>query len=349
MRKLTINGKYRDSTLLIGECLKNAGNYIPDDRVIIITDTHVDRLYREQFPSGDVITIGTGEGVKNLDTVRDIYNRLVGLHADRSTFVVGIGGGVVCDICGFVASTYMRGLRFACVPTTLLAQVDASVGGKNGVNLEGYKNLIGVFNQPEFVLCDGGLLNTLPEREILCGLAEIVKHAAIADNDLFDYLEKNWENAIQLDEDIIEKLIYDSVIIKSDIVNRDETEKGERRKLNFGHTFGHAIEKCTDCNHGEAISIGMVMACDFSVEKGLLEGASVLRLKRLLEKFELPTSVKVSPDKVHDAIHKDKKRARDMLHFVFLNRIGNAVVNETPIDIIQSYAGSWLQANPIDD
>jgi 3-dehydroquinate synthase len=132
-------------------------------------------------------------------------------------------------------------------------------------------------------------------------------------------------------------------------VNRDETEKGERRKLNFGHTYGHAIEKCTDCNHGEAISIGMVMACDFSVEKGLLEGASVLRLKRLLEKFELPTTINVRPDKVQDAILKDKKRAGDMLHFVFLNRIGNAVVIETPIDIIQSYAGSWLQANPIDD
>ena len=246
MHKLTVTGQVNSSTLLVGERLQNASRYISAKDVVVITDTHVDQLYHEQFPAGEVITIGTGEEVKNLDTVRDIYSRLISLQADRSTFILGIGGGVVCDISGYVASTYMRGLNFGYVPTTLLAQVDASVGGKTGVNLEGYKNLVGVFNQPEFVLCDGRLLETLPQREVLCGMAEIIKHAAIADMDLFEFLEQNYENAIQLDEDIIEKLIYDSVVIKSAIVNRDETEKGERRKLNFGHTFGHAIERCTD-------------------------------------------------------------------------------------------------------
>ena len=349
MRKLMIKGQYRNSLLLIGECLQNIGNYIPDDKIVIITDRNVDQLYREQFPAGDIITIGSGESAKNLDTVRDIYKRLVSMQADRSTFVVGIGGGVVCDICGFVASTYMRGLRFAYVPTTLLAQVDASVGGKNGVNLQGYKNLVGVFNQPEFVLCDAGLLETLPKREILCGMAEIIKHAAIADIELFDYLEINFEKAAQLDDDVIAKLIYDSALIKSAIVNRDETEKGERRKLNFGHTYGHAIETCTDCNHGEAIAIGMAMACDFSAEKGWLSSESSLRFKRLLGKFMLPTAVKVNPDQIQDAIQKDKKRSGDMLYFVFLNQIGHAVVDETSIDVLQSYAVKWVQANPKDD
>ena len=308
MQKLTVQGHRTNSTLLIGERLQNVINYIRAQKVIVITDNNVDNLYRKQFPSEDIISIGSGESIKTLDTARDIYQRLVDMNADRSTFIIGIGGGVVCDICGFVASTYMRGLRFAYIPTTLLAQVDASVGGKNGVNLEGYKNLVGIFNQPEFVLCDGNLLKTLPQREVICGMAEIIKHAAIADIDLFEYLEKNCEKAITLEDDMIDKLIYDSVAIKSDIVNRDETEKGERRKLNFGHTFGHAIEKFTDCNHGEAISIGMVMACDLSVQKGLLTAEAAHRLKRLLQSFKLPTTVKVSPDKVMDAIQKDKKR-----------------------------------------
>jgi 3-dehydroquinate synthase len=349
MHILTVKGQLKSSTLLIGERLQKVSGYIDADQVIIITDENVAHIYREQLPWEDIIAIGTGEGIKNLDTVRDIYHRLVAMNADRSTFIVGIGGGVVCDICGFVASTYMRGLKFAYIPTTLLAQVDASVGGKNGVNLGGYKNLVGIFNQPEFVLCDGRLLKTLPPREVLCGMAEIIKHAAIADIDLFDYLEKNVDRAIHLEEDVIEKLIYDSVVIKSAIVNRDETEKGERRKLNFGHTFGHAIEKCTECNHGEAICIGMVMACDLSVDKGLLTAEAAHRLKGLLQRFKLPTTVKVSPGKVIDAIKKDKKRTGDHVHFVFLNQIGQAVVNETPLGVLQSHVGTWLQANNIDD
>jgi len=190
MQKLTVQGHRTNSTLLIGERLQNVINYIRAQKVIVITDNNVDNLYRKQFPSEDIISIGSGESIKTLDTARDIYQRLVDMNADRSTFIIGIGGGVVCDICGFVASTYMRGLRFAYIPTTLLAQVDASVGGKNGVNLEGYKNLVGIFNQPEFVLCDGNLLKTLPQREVICGMAEIIKHAAIADIDLFDTWKK---------------------------------------------------------------------------------------------------------------------------------------------------------------
>jgi 3-dehydroquinate synthase len=349
MQKLTVRGQVKNSTILIGERLRNAINYIDAQRVIVITDSNVDHLYRDQFPLEDIITIGTGENIKNLDTVREIYNRLVEMQADRSTFILGIGGGVACDICGFAASTYMRGLRFAYVPTTLLAQVDASVGGKNGVNLEGYKNLVGIFNQPEFVLCDGSLLKTLPQREVICGIAEIIKHAAIADIDLFEYLELNYEKAITLEGDMMDKLIFDSVVIKSDIVNRDETEQGERRKLNFGHTFGHAIEKITDFNHGEAVSIGMVMACDMAVQKGLVPAEAAHRLKRLLQRFKLPTTVKVNPDRVIDAIQKDKKRTGDNVHFVFLNSIGKAVVNETSIDSLRDHARTWLQSINQDD
>jgi 3-dehydroquinate synthase len=343
MRKLTIEGQLKTSTLLIGERLQNAGSYIPGDRLIVITDTVVQELYQNQFPPGEVITIGTGEGIKNLDTVRDIYHRLVDLKADRATFILGIGGGVVCDICGFVASTYMRGLRVAYIPTTLLAQVDASVGGKNGVNLGGYKNLVGVFNQPEFVLCDGRLLKTLPQREILCGMAETIKQAAVADIELLNYLEQNCGRIMKLDDDVIEKMVYDSVVIKSAIVNRDETERGERRKLNFGHTFGHAIEKCSEYNHGEAVAVGMVIAAALSVEKGLLSTPDALRLKEMLQKFNLPTKANVQPDALLDAIERDKKRAGDTLHFIYLKGLGDAIAEEIALSELKDIAGNCMQ------
>jgi 3-dehydroquinate synthase len=345
MRKLTIKGQLKTSTLLIGERLQNAGSYIPGDKLIVITDTIVRDLYQKQFPPGEVITIGTGESVKSLDTVRDIYHRLVDLKAHRSTFIIGICGGVVCDICGFAASTYMRGLKVAYIPTTLLAQVDASVGGKNGVNLGGYKNLVGVFNQPEFVLCDGRLLKTLPQREVRCGMAEIIKQAAVADINLFNYLEQNCDRAMNLDNDVIEKLIYDSVVIKSAIVNRDETERGERRKLNFGHTFGHAIERCTEFNHGEAVAVGMVIAAALSVEKGVLSKTDALRLKEMLEKFNLPTQANVSADEILDAIETDKKREGHNLHFVFLKRLGGAIVDEVSLNDLTDAAGKLLPAS----
>ena len=170
MKLIEIHGNRGDSAILIGERLQALGEYVPEDgQVIIITDTNVRHYYSKDFPSEGVIEIGTGENIKSLDTVQDIYGNLLKLEADRSSFIVGIGGGIVCDITGFVASTYMRGVRFGFVPTTLLSQVDASVGGKNGVNVGGYKNMAGVFNQPEFVICDLNLLRTLPEKEVLSG------------------------------------------------------------------------------------------------------------------------------------------------------------------------------------
>ena len=249
MKTFEIHGSTGDSFIHVGEILQNLGNYIPQENIVVITDKNVKQFYENEFPPNPAITIDIGEKIKNLDTVRDIYEKLVAVGADRSTFIVGIGGGIVCDIAGFVASTYLRGVRFGFVSSTLLSQVDASVGGKNGVNFKDYKNMIGVFNQPEFVICDLNLLNTLPEKEVLCGLAEIVKHAVIGDRHLFAYLEAHHQEALALDNDVIEKLVYDSIIIKSDIVNQDELEKGERRKLNFGHTFGHAFEKTTGVPH----------------------------------------------------------------------------------------------------
>jgi len=336
VKNVLIRGASGNSTLLIGERIQNLKKYIPAGKVVVITDTNVHRLYQKNFPSCNVITIGTGEKIKNLDTVQYIYDKLMGLEVERSSFIVGIGGGIVCDITGFVASTYLRGLRFGFVSTTLLSQVDASVGGKNGVNFGGYKNIIGVFNQPELVICDLNLLGTLPGKEILCGLAEIVKHAVIGDADLFGYLEKNYKNAFSLDPPVIEKLVYDSVKIKSTIVNRDEKEKGDRRKLNFGHTIGHAIEKTTGIPHGEAISAGMVVATAIAVKRNLLSSEDAIRIKQLLKNLRLPTEIPTDSERLFDALKKDKKREGDDIHFVLPNGIGNAIVKQISIKEIEN-------------
>jgi 3-dehydroquinate synthase len=337
MKSIKIYGTAGPSEILINERLDNLKNYLPVKKPIIITDKNVKALYGSHFPECRLITINTGEEIKTLETVKYIYQELTGLDADRSSFIVGIGGGIVCDIAGFVGSTYMRGLRFGFVSTTLLSQVDASVGGKNGVNLDGFKNMIGVFNQPEFVICDLNLLKTLPKKEILCGFAEIVKHAAIADHNMFRFLEEHYEQALSLEIKIIEKLVYDSVIIKSEIVNRDEKEKGERIKLNFGHTFGHAIEKITTLAHGLAVGAGMLAASALSVKKGLLSETEDQRLGKLLKNLGFPVQPKPGRKKISQALKKDKKRRHDLINFVLLSKIGNAVIKEISIQELSEF------------
>jgi 3-dehydroquinate synthase len=335
MKTITINAASGPSRILIGERLENLQQHIPVARPIILTDLNVGKLYPLDSVAAEVITIGTGEEIKTLDTVQEIYARLLSIQADRSSFIVGIGGGIVCDIAGFVASPFLRGVRFGFVATTLLAQVDASVGGKNGVNFQGYKNIVGLFHQPEFVICDPELLQTLPQKEIACGLAEIVKHAAIADADLFAYLEQNHTDVLALDSQAIEKLVLASVTLKSSVVSRDETEKGERRKLNFGHTFGHAIEKVTGISHGEAVSRGMAIAAALSVKKGLLTENEDKRLRALLNTLKLPTYFGFESKAVVNAIKKDKKREGRRIHFVLLNGIGSATVEKITLEELE--------------
>ena len=335
MKTIRIKGGTGDTAVLVGESIDSLHRYAPIENTIVITDTRIAEIYGKRFPPCNVVRIGTGERIKCLETVANIYRQLLAFGADRSTFLVGIGGGIVCDITGFVASTFMRGLRFGYVATTLLSQVDASVGGKNGFNFQGYKNIVGVFNQPEFVICDLSLLRTLPEKEISCGFAEIVKHGAIADAKMFAYLEANAARALSLDFSVIEKLVYESVKIKAAVVNRDELEKGERRKLNFGHTFGHAIEKTVGISHGEAVSVGMMIAAAVSEEEGLLKSADTNRLQRLLQDLALPTQVAVDTDRVWDALQKDKKREGNAIHFVLLEQIGRAAVRRLSMEDVR--------------
>ena len=336
MKVLSIHGKFGDSQLLIGEQIGNLKKYLPDRKIIVITDTNLNRLYGNRFSQFPVIVVEAGEKTKTLETLSFIISRLIELGADRHSFLVGIGGGVVCDITGFVASVFMRGIDFGFVSTSLLSQVDASVGGKNGVNFLSYKNIIGTFNQPQFVICDTEMLQTLPPEEIRSGFGEIIKHALIADEELFAEIVDNQQNVLTFNQSFFTDLVYRNVQIKATIVNRDEKESGERKKLNFGHTLGHAIEKHSDLLHGEAISIGMMFSAHLSAKKGYISQQDVEKIKMLLNNLGLPTSTNIDRKKLADAITKDKKRNSDFIDFVMIKKIGEAIVERISIDELKT-------------
>ena len=335
MKTITIQTASRVSKILIGEKLANLPQYLPPGKTIIITDENIMRYYGKALPPFPVITIGLGEQHKTMDTVNLIMEKLIEYEADRSTFILGVGGGIVCDVTGFAASVYMRGLRFGFVSTTLLSQVDASVGGKNGVNFSRYKNMVGVFSQPEFVLCDTAMLQTLDDREFRAGFAEIVKAAAIRDACLFTFLEDNYVKALKKDPEVMDRIVHAAVEIKADVVEKDEKESGERRKLNFGHTFAHSIEHLTGMLHGEAVSVGMDLAATLSVKQGFLPEEDRDRIRQLLQNFGLPVSTDIDPVSLLEGMKKDKKREGDYIHLVLLERTGNAFIHKTSIQHLE--------------
>lgn len=324
------------SDIYIGSAEELLPSLLPDSRVIVITDANIDRRQHSLLRGMEFIMIGTGESIKTLHTVETIYRRFVELGIDRSCFVLGIGGGIVTDITGFVASTYMRGLRFGFVSTTLLGQVDASLGGKNGVNLDGYKNMVGTFNQPQFVICDPTLLSTLPEREFRAGLAEVVKAGIIADSHLFERIEASSFEQLRSDHELLGEIILAAIKVKADIVGRDERESGERRKLNLGHTFAHAIEKLSnEMNHGEAVAVGTIIVSRLAVELGLLAAEDAERIERMLAALGFNLTSPLPVKRLAAAISKDKKVDGDSLHVVFPTRIGECEVRRMSIKQIQ--------------
>jgi len=337
-----ITGYRGESRIFLGESLARLTTHINHRPCLIVTDEEVYPLYQEQFPPEcPVVVIGTGEAIKTLDTLNIIYQHCLDADFDRAALLVAIGGGIVCDIAGFAASTYLRGIHFGFVPTTLLAQVDASVGGKNGVNFHGYKNLIGTFTQPEFVLIDVQVLTTLPPRALGCGIAEAIKHGAIADLALFEFMEQHVADIRQLQPGAIERIVHDSIVIKSSIVNQDEQEHGERRKLNFGHTFGHGIEKTLKLPHGEAVSLGMAVAAQLSQQRGYISENDVQRFLALLTAYDLPVTVDVEGTALKTALRKDKKRYGDMLKFVLLTEIGQAIIENVSLEELEMVINRW--------
>jgi 3-dehydroquinate synthase len=287
-----------------------------------------------------LIEIPPGEKSKKLAVIEDLSARLIELGIGRNGFLLAIGGGVVCDITGFLASVYMRGIRSGFISTSLLSQVDASIGGKNGVNIGNAKNMVGTFSQPEFVLCDPDMLQTLPADEYLSGLSEIIKTGAILDEELFTSIESNYDAIIKRDPGLLRELISRSVELKAFVVNEDEYETGLRRILNFGHTFGHVIETIAGQKHGFAVASGMVLAGNISGRLGLLNPSENERLRKLIERFGLLEVFNIPTGDFISMISRDKKKEEDEINFVLIERIGKAVVKKMkPTDLVQ-LAGS---------
>ena len=321
------------SGIYIGPVKDILSGVLPEGRVVVVSDATIDRLYHPLLEKYDTVLIGLGESVKTLQTVETIYRRFIELGVDRSTFVLAVGGGIVTDVAGFAASTYMRGLKFGFVSTTLLGQGDASVGGKNGVNVDGYKNMAGTFTQPQFVICDPGLLRTLPDREFRAGLAEVVKAAIIADADLFGRIENTTFEALRTDTDLLTDAVSAAIRVKADIVERDEHESGDRRKLNLGHTLAHAIEKCSNrMNHGEAVAVGTALIAGAAVKLGVLSEADRDRIVHVLMQLGFDLTPPVDVKRLLKEVGKDKKNEEGILRIVLPVGIGDCEVRPMKID-----------------
>lgn len=323
----------QQSEIYIGSVAEMLPGLLPQGRVVVISDVNIDRYYHSLIASYEPILVGSGESVKTLHTAETIYRRFVELGVDRSTFVLGVGGGIVTDMAGFVAATYMRGLSFGFISTTLLGQVDASVGGKNGVNLDGYKNMVGTFTQPKFVICDPSMLRTLPLREFRAGLAEVVKAGIIADADLFARIEGCTLEVLRRDTDLLSDAISAAIRVKADIVEHDEHEQGERRKLNLGHTLAHAIEKCTPkLRHGEAVAVGTALISGAAVKLGVLKEEERSRIVGLLEKLGFDLTLPVEMKRLLKEVCKDKKNENGDLRIVLPVGIGDCEIRKMTLE-----------------
>jgi 3-dehydroquinate synthase len=337
LEKVVLNVSGSKSEILIGARWDSVRELLQESGVAIVTDSNIQRLYGEKFPDFPVLTIRAGESSKNLEVIEFLAERLIETGIDRTGFLLGIGGGVVCDITGFLASVYMRGVRCAFVSTSLLSQVDASTGGKNGVNLGATKNVLGSFKQPDFVICDPVLLQTLPEDEYFSGLSELIKTAIIGNEKLFGLIENNYNGITKRDPDLLSMLISMAVNFKAAVVSADEKESGLRRILNFGHTYGHAIELYKSFRHGYAVASGMQLAAAFSCSRGFLSGAEYERILNLLKTFKLLRRHELPDAQIKQLILRDKKKSGNDIYFVFTEGIGKAVVEKIPVEEVVDF------------
>ena len=306
---------------------------------VLITDENIFNAHTKRFKGWKTIVVKPGEEFKVQSTADSIIERLIGLEADRKTVLVGIGGGVITDITGYVASVYMRGLQFGFIPTSLLALVDASIGGKNGIDVGVYKNMVGIIRQPYFILHDMVFLNSLPQKEWENGFAEIIKHACIKDAAMFNELERMTLKKYQQKKTNICTLVQRNASIKAKVVQQDEFERNERRLLNFGHTLGHALENQYELMHGQAVAIGMTYACRISEQ--LTGFKQTERVKKVLEKYGLPTYSSFDNQKVFGVLKMDKKRERKEMNYVLLERIGKGIVQQIPLNRLEQILSSF--------
>lgn len=301
---------------------------------VIITDENIHAAHAKRFRNWNCIVLKPGEEFKVQQTVDAVVDELIEMGADRQTTLVGVGGGVVTDLTGYIASIYMRGIRFGFVPTTILAMVDASIGGKNGIDVGVYKNMVGIIRQPAFILHDMVFLKSLPPSEWVNGFAEIIKHACIKDGRMFARLEAGTLWSFQKSQTAICELVQQNALLKSKVVQQDEFEKGDRKLLNFGHTLAHALENQYELSHGQAVAIGMTYACHISEQ--VLKFRDTERVVNLIEKYGLPTYAEFDKQMAFDVLQKDKKKVRNDMNYVLLEKIGKGVVRTLPMDQLKS-------------
>ena len=335
----TVARKYKFSNKTI-DCFFNAKfsmleELVKKENTILITDENLFAKQSDQFSGWKTIVLKAGEAFKNQDAVNDAIDQLIQLQADRQSYIVGVGGGVITDITGFVASIYMRGINFGFVPTSILAMVDASVGGKNGIDVGVYKNLVGVINHPQFLLYDYSFLETLPHEEWINGFAEIIKHACIKDAPMFQFLQQSSLADFKSSEEAIGKLVQQNVEIKYNVVANDELEAGDRKLLNFGHTIGHAIENIAKLPHGSAISIGMIAACAISEKSNTFSKEETEQVRSLLSQYYLPVTFNIDKTSTWNILLHDKKKTGDEMNFVVLDEIGKASVKKISLTHLQ--------------
>lgn len=304
---------------------------VSKENAVLITDELVFAAHQSKFKGWNTIVLKPGEQYKVQQTVDTVVDQLIALDADRKTILVGVGGGVITDLTGYIASIYMRGIDFGFVPTTVLSMVDASIGGKNGIDVGVYKNMVGIIRQPSFLIYDFSFLKTLPLNEWQNGFAEIIKHACIKDAAMFKELQFNSLAKYKKDKTLLAALIQKNALLKAKVVVSDEFEQGDRKLLNFGHTIGHAIENIYELSHGQAISIGMTYASLISQQLKFFTQANEVVL--LLQRYGLPTVADFDQAKAFEILLKDKKKEHLSIQYILLNKIGKGVVQ--PILLVQ--------------
>jgi 3-dehydroquinate synthase len=337
LEKILINTSGFKSEILVGASIESVAGMLPETGVVIITDDNVLSQYGPRFPAFPVLTVAPGESSKQIDVIERLAQKLLDLGIDRSGFILGIGGGVVCDIAGFLSSIYMRGIRCGYVSSSLLSQVDASTGGKTGVNVGTAKNILGTIRQPEFVICDPAMLLTLSYQEYLSGLAELIKTAIIGDKELFEIIDRSYTEIIDRNIELLTLMVTRCVSFKASVVQEDEYENGLRRILNFGHTFGHAIELQMSVKHGFAVASGMELATLFSFEKGLVSSEEKDSIINMLKRFGLLEDYEIQGERIRQLILHDKKKSGRDISFVFTEGIGNASVKKVAIEEITDF------------
>ena len=325
-------------------------------KLCIITDSNVAPFYlkevinvlKERFNQIYEYVLPAGEEFKTLDQVKNIYEYLILHHFDRKDCLIALGGGVIGDMTGFTAATYLRGIDFIQVPTTLLSQVDSSIGGKTGVDFDSYKNMVGAFHMPRLVYMNLSVLNTLTEEQFSCGMGEILKHGLIKNREYLEWCVNHADRIKSRDFDTMLHMISESCKIKRDIVEKDPTEQGDRALLNFGHTLGHAVEKLMNFTmlHGQCVAVGCVAAMQISVSRGLISLEKLTHLEACFQKFGLPTRIEgITPEKILEISKSDKKMEAGMIKFILLEDIGRAYIDKTVTDQELLEASAYLLQN----